>query len=234
MKMKLLLLVILLGPVYTLYAQQIHFGNFEVTVKFMKREYQDYEELKEVVGSPFLDKNYSWGVFYLEDKKPVQAHLRYNVEEEEIQVKFEKDIYALPPEMPVEIEGNRYEKYDYRQKSDSQLYSGYFKILNDPKNIGLQLLEKPGKEFKNAQPPAAMKTPTLARYTDTSEFYLKFPKTDVPVFFETKAKNFIAVFPEEQQEKMVEFIKKNNLNLKNQEDLLRVVTFYNSSILENG
>lgn len=232
--MKLLLLVILLGPVYTLYAQQIHFGNFEVTVKFMKREYQDYEELKEVVGSPFLDKNYSWCVFYLEDKKPVQAHLRYNVEEEEIQVKFEKDIYALPPEMPVEIEGIRYEKYNYRQKSDPQQYSGYFKILNVPNNRRLQLLEKPGKEFKNAQPPAAMKTASLAKYIDTSEFYLKFPGTDIPVFFETKAKKFISVFPEQQQEKMADFIKKNKLNLKNQEDLLRVVLFYNSSILGKG
>lgn len=209
-------------------SQEIIFGSYEVKIRYLKGDYTEIKSAEEIIGTPFLDDQYKLGQLYFDGKDPINVYMRYNIVDEDIQVRIEDETFLVQDKINIKLDEVEWRKFEYQVKDSQYLSPGYFKVLT--KNQGkddLILLEKPLKYYKKGQKPAAMKTMSPAKYLDRSYFYFKFPDSKFPVFIDSKKKKFLEIFPVASREKIKAYIEQNNLRPKTQQELERVVSYYN-------
>lgn len=73
-----------------------------------------------------------------------------------------------------------------------------------------------------------MKTPTLAKYIDKFDFFLKFRNMGSAILVENRTSKFLKAFPSQSQDQIKEFMKENKLKPNEKEDLISIVNFYNA------
>ncbi|CAN5408773.1 hypothetical protein BH23BAC2_BH23BAC2_16790 [soil metagenome] len=214
---------------FSTFSQEIKMGNYEMYINYKKGEYIGTKTSKIIVGTPYLNENFQVGILSFEGKDPITAGVRYNVLKEEIEVNLEGEIYTVQEDVEVKINQVSYKKLFYKSENN-EVTKGYFKEISGKINKQpLVLLEKPYKRFKEAQPVAAMKTPTPAEYIDKADFFLKFQNTGSAILVDNKINNFLQVFPSQSQDQIKDFMKVNKLKTKTKEDLIKIINFYNSN-----
>lgn len=232
---KLLGLLFLFAFIFSGSSQEIKFGNYDVKLRYLKGEYNNSVKISEKIeGSPFLDENFLLGHLYFDEKEPITLPLRYNIVNEEIQVRVDGDIYVIEDDVRFQLQEDHYQIFTYKEKETSSLKKGFFKVLspvkegkivNDKKVV---VLHKPVKKVRPGQEAAAMKTPSPGKYLDRFYYYLKFPQQDFAVATEKSKKQFVLAFPEEHRDNISRYIKENKLKPQELEDLKKIVVYYNS------
>lgn len=206
--------------------------NEEIMNQFVKGIRKNADALDDYDGTPYLYKEFKKGVLHFPEYDPLVADVRYDVSKEQMQVKFDEDSYrVLHDGIPVEIGNDLYKKFSYRGDEKHVDLLGYFRVITtgSPEDE-LVLLEKPYKEVKRGRAAAAMQKATPPKYLDKSDYYLKFPDSNSAVEAENRLKKFLRVFPEEHQKELKSFINDNDLKPKREQDLRRIVNYYNSSL----
>lgn len=233
---KAFLLILVMVLTFSADAQIIGSGgnrddNMEIMNQLLKRMGDTQDEGAGYDGTPYLDSDFQIGSLNFPDKAPLTAQLRYNVVKEEIQVQFDDENYRVAHDgIVVQIGNDILKKYSYRGEDKSQALLGYFKVLTDNYEAKeVILLEKPYKKVKRGKAAAAMKKASPPKYLDRSDHYLKFAKSNSAVLAEKKTKNFVQIFPEEHRAQMEEYIKNNKLRPRKEQDLVHIVTCYNSN-----
>ncbi|GAB2769301.1 hypothetical protein GCM10010465_13420 [Actinomadura fibrosa] len=179
-------------------------------------------------GSPYLTDEYSTSLLYFQDKEPFHALARYNVVKEIMEVLVEHQNYILQDAIDIKMDGHFYRKFSYRN-GDKELRQGYFKVISDDSEFGaVTLLEKPLKKVKPGEAAGPMRPATNPYYVDNSELYIRFENSNYAHQVEKSTRNFIKLFPKEHRAKVKSFMKEKRLKSKTAEDVLEVVTFYNS------
>lgn len=145
------LIVLLLG-VFTavgVQAQQVYAdsGNHGLMTITTKKN----DNLKDVQGSPYMDENYVYGTVKVEGKDPLKVFLRYDVFNENMEVKLDKNAdktYVLPlSEEAVYRIGP--DAFRYRTlRHEGNTITGYFVEHYSGENY--HLLEKPSIEITEA------------------------------------------------------------------------------------
>ncbi|WP_424493524.1 hypothetical protein [Salinimicrobium sp. GXAS 041] len=206
--------------------------NEEIMNEFFKGVRRNSDAIDAYDGTPYLYKEFKRGVLQFPDHEPLAAQIRYDVAKEEMQIKFDEESFrVLHDGIPVQIEGDLYKKFTYRGEEKHIDLLGYFRVITPEAGKGdLLLLEKPYKKVKRGKAAAAMQKAKPPRYVDKSDFYLRLPDSNLAVKADKKLKNFLKVFPADEQDALKSFIKENKLKPKKEEDLKQIVQYYNTAI----
>ncbi|MGB7787024.1 MAG: hypothetical protein WBL27_13055 [Salinimicrobium sp.] len=196
--------------------------------QFLKGIKKNEDASDNIDGTPYLNSEFQQAMLVFPENKPLQAMVRYNVAKEEMQIKMDDEGYrVLHPDVVVEFNNVPYKMMYYRGEDKTMDLIGYFEVLSPEQKDGVQLLRKNRKSVRRGRAAAAMQKATPARYVDKDDFYLKFGDSK-PVMAESRTKNFIKMFPAEDQKELKKYMKENHLKAKDKQDLLTIVHYYNS------
>jgi hypothetical protein len=179
-------------------------------------------------GSPFLNESFSPTEIFINDISKGIYFMRYNVYNDRFQIKDKEN----PPYnnilkvdyIVLKHENKLFKIFEFEPKSRGTK-KGYFQVLNEGSKCSLLLkLEKkyrPEKKAKNS-----FQKDISAKFSDFQSFYLKF-NNKLPTKVSLKNKTFLKTFPYHNNT-IMSYIKHNKLNIKNPNDLIKIITYYNS------
>lgn len=185
-------------------------------------------DLSKIKGSPYKDENFIDGFVYIKDSDSrITAGFRYNIYNDAIEFIDTKDqsIKALHKKEGMDFTFGD-ESYIYKNKDTSKnIKSGYYKVLLMNEDA-TSLFVKYSCDFIQEIPaPTPLQQATLAEFKTKTSYYILIEgiMKDLP----KSKKKIIEVFSSHRSE-MKTYISKNKLNVKNEKDLIRIVSYYNS------
>ena len=179
----------------------------------------------DIDGSPYLNKEFISGNIFTKNKiQYVGVPLRYNIYNDEMEFKTDTENYLAisDPKSMKEIRiGGAVFVYDIKRNKKGE-QEGYYELLQDG-NVRLlsryNIVFKPITSttgYKQSQPPRLNRNAnTYYIKTGSSEPLLLASKKDLDVIFGSK------------NDKLLAFIKSRKLNVKKEEDLIKLVEFIN-------
>ncbi len=184
-------------------------------------------EADNITGSPYLDSSFHQGYILTSDSLIYQGvNMRYNNYKDVVEFKKNgQDIYEIPISFPIlqlKFEGIIFERKEY--KTEGKLKYGFFQpILKGKTSLYSQqrvILEK-------AKLASLYNESKLAHFKITpSKYYLQKNKDKELVSFSNK-KELLSIL-NDNENKLSTFIKKNKLKVKDEQDILQVLDYYNS------
>ncbi len=185
------------------------------------------ETMEKVEGTPFLNEDFVTGVVYGygHKEKFEGVPMRYNIYADVIEFKQNNQIYILDPEPRIRKASFGelnfvVAKYEYKGKTKP----GFLTVLDSGKVI---LMSKKVVAYKEQQPPKALEMgPTPAKYTRSPDVFF-YKIGDGEVMKVDNIKNMIASFGDKQAE-LTAFAKKEKVSPKDEDELVRLVRYYNS------
>lgn len=203
--------------------------NEEIMNQYMKGMVKN-ETPTNVKGSPYLNSDFQRAQLVFPENQPLDAAIRYDVAKEEMQVELEEGSFrVLHPGVVVKIDNRPFKMMSYKGDNKTFDLLGYFEILTpDTDSNDLMLLKKYKKDVRRGKAAAAMQKATPPRYIDKDYYYLKFGESK-PVLVERRRSKFLNAFPEAHQDAVKKYMKENNLKSKDENDLLSLVNYYNST-----
>ena len=174
-------------------------------------------------GSPFINENFEVVKFKKIKNKTFVA--RYNANLGEMQIQRENDTIALfnseDYEITFTLRKKVYKTYNYSNKQ-GDLKQGFLVVLKEIDSISLlkeelvQFIEsKPALTGYDKAKPAEYKRLNDVYYYKTGDKVLLLP---------SKRKDFLKLFPD-NSEKIKAYIKENKINLKDEDDLIKIVGY---------
>jgi hypothetical protein len=182
------------------------------------------EGAEPVVGTPYLTEAFVNGDVYSKKGKFSGLPMRYNIYTDNIEFKEKNATYILDPSADirkVDMGTYRFVVEQYEVKGKSKL--GFFTLLDSGK---VTLMSKKEVNFREKQPPKALETDwSPAKYTPAGEEY-HFKIGSGPLQKVSSVKKLIESLPDKQDE-VKEFAGKEKIS-KNEEELTKLIKFYNS------
>lgn len=183
--------------------------------------------LKDIEGSPYMNDEFVKGDLLTTKSEMMNGILlRYNVYDNEMEVKVKEIAYEVPAKdlvMRVILEDKTFDYLPF-QVADEEKQIGYLELIKEGE---WNLYCRHSKKYKEAQPPKAMQeNGAPAKFIDKPVVYfLKKNQDDVAFGFKNK-KQLVNLFPEHEK-KVQEFISKNKLKYNDPEDLKKLLNFCN-------
>lgn len=177
-----------------------------------------------VEGTPYLHEEFNRGKIYLQDKEPLEAYLRYNVLDEEMEVKIDQkspEIYTFSSNRDVEYEID-YNKFSEKAITvDGERISGFFQELFAGNNV--KLLSKAVAQV--SEPVVAKSSYEKDRpgRISINERYFIVPQDGRTQEVEMKRRSLRKTFDSRE---VKEYLKDNKIN--SVEDLVEFARFYDS------
>lgn len=192
--------------------------------KLSTGDWKNWLEESDIEGSPYMNNDFINGNVFMNSKEQyVDVLLRYNIYNDQIEFKSGENIQSLsPPELidKIELNGEIYEYIPY--SLGKRIKKGFFIRLTEGK---AQLYKRAEIQFKKAENAGAYKEAEPAKFIRKPDsFYVKIEEAQGQKVL--KRKNLPELFPDKQAE-LTAFIKKNKVKI-NEEDLLKLVEYYNS------
>ena len=193
------------------------------------RTLSDYE-YKEIIGNSYYKKEFVLGKIFINNKViSKKLTLRYNAFSDEIEVgntqKFEalinnRDISCL-------IGKDLYIYHPYTKKDGEAIQTGYLRTIFKGQEFLLLIREtKIYKEGKKAK--TTLETSFPGKLVDVKEFYLLKKSNENAVFIKQKNKKVLEIIDSDYKPTMSKYLKDNNLNVKEDKDLINFFKYYDS------
>ncbi len=181
---------------------------------------------KDIKGSPYLKPEFEKGhLLTVSHEKYEGIMFRYNVFNDEMEFEGKDGVaMAIPvPSIVAELAiGDSkfvYAPYTYSKR----ILRGYSQLLSNGK---ASLLKKYNIILQPAQDAGAYKEPQPVEFVDKiPEYFIRIGENEAVKI--SNAKDLVAVL-NEQKSKIENFIKTNKLNAKKEDDLKKIVEYYNS------
>lgn len=204
--------------------------NEEIMNQYLKGIKKNADPSDNIKGSPYLEEDFQTAQLLFPKNDPLEAHVRYNVAKEEMQVQIGTDSYkVLHRGVVVDFNNNPFKMYTYKGEDKTVDLIGYFQILSpDQQESDLVLMRKYKKEVRRGKAAAAMQQATPPRYVTKDDFYLKFGSSK-PVMAERRTKKFLKLFPKAHRSKIKTYMKENKYKSRDETDLKAIVNYYNQA-----
>lgn len=212
-----------IGIIHDVSAQQGRNLDDHVLIKMSQQSvYQPVAEKYD--GSPYMKDEFIEGNVYINEGKYSGLPLRYNIFKDYIEFKKGTLTYILDPNISINkvtIGSDTLLVAKYIVGGKEKL--GFFNLIASGKT---SLLVKHVVKYREAQPPKALETEgKLAKYSEyPAAYYIKFDKGVLEEV--DNIKKLIPKFPDKQSE-LNAFVKENKI-LKNDEDLKKLISYYNA------
>jgi hypothetical protein len=181
--------------------------------------------VEEFEGSPYLKETFVKGKIFTSKKLYAEVPLRYNIYNDDMEFMQGDATYALYPEPQIVKVALGDEIYVVeKQEAKGKRQYGYLSRLDSGK---VTLLSKKIVRFTDKQEPKALEAAGKpAKFTRAADLY--YYKIGVDAASKVGSlKSFIESLPD-KQDQMTEFAKKEKLSTRTEEDLLKLVKYYNS------
>lgn len=180
-------------------------------------------------GSQFLDEIYKKGTITIENPE--------NTLEEERLMRFNaftgQMVYLGPngeeqsllkrENIHVELDGLTFEVHSYRE--GNEIDRGYFIPMNASQEV--VLYQRPIKHFQKPEVAEhGYEQTRMPAYIDASEYYIR--KGDAPMKPVSLRKSSLLATLGDHRDALRDFVSENNLNVRNPEDALQLVIYYNT------
>ncbi|UWX55508.1 hypothetical protein NYZ99_03105 [Maribacter litopenaei] len=189
-----------------------------------------YNEV-EIEGTQYINELYKKGVTIVYGKEAREALMRYDAYNDVMEIIDENGktrAMLRQRNIMAKLDGKTYVVMEYIDEGKSKI--GYFNPLNDGE---VQLLWKPKKIFVQAENPDhgydSYSPPT---FRDVSSHYIK--AEGLPAESIKLSKRNILKYLGTKDKSLKEFININNLDLKEEEDALTLIKYYNSQLLDKN
>ncbi|WP_297796926.1 hypothetical protein [uncultured Eudoraea sp.] len=193
-------------------------------VSFITRNI-DYADIK-ANGSQYFDEEFAYGEVFSKDSVVLRAEMRFNAFRNEIQVLQQGDeSYPLLKRSYImaKIGAKRFNIYIYEDARGNNR-SSYFNPLNEGNAV---LLYKPEIKLKQGRIPATSYDRTVPpTYIDISAYYIR--KGDgIAKRIRLKKIDILEVL-EDKKSEIQAYIKGDNLSVRKEADLIKIMDYYNS------
>lgn len=185
-------------------------------------------DLEKVDGSPYLNDDFLHG--YTRNSttgEELKAGMRYNIFNDQIEVLNPSDnsLGGLNQDQNyICTIGNKTFRY-LENGLNSTMKPGYYEVLVS-EDIKISLLAKYESRYIAERPPATpLQKGRKARFKTKINYFIK--KNGNFVELPKKRKKLLEFFSDKKSE-IKTYAKKNNFNLKNTRDFIRIITYYNS------
>lgn len=174
-------------------------------------------------GSPYVAPDFKSGTVIINGKNEFTAPMRYNAAKEVIEFledgKNQKELLRRPY-VKANIDGKLYEILEYSDNGKKKL--GYFNPLKN--NGEIQFLTRPRKIVVEDEARRSVSEVSYY-YQDVSSYYIK--NGDRPAEKVTLNKRNILKYFKDKSSELAHYIAAYGLNLRKEEDVIRVVNYYN-------
>jgi len=177
-----------------------------------------------VQGSPYTNEEFLIGKVFVRDDAPYNGILRYNAYSDGIEMKTAEGVITLLKRdyLKATIDGKLYLIENY--KKDGAIRKTYFVELNKGK---ARLLLKQGKKFIAARAASSSYSQDQpAKFEDETSYYI-ITEGNAATEVRLKSKDVLQALPDHQKE-LQAFIKQKKLKLKTEEEVIQVLSYYNS------
>jgi hypothetical protein len=183
----------------------------------------------EITGDPFMYGNFHSGEFFLTTGEKVNLDLRYDIYADQIHIKDKKNnVFELihPDRLSLIVIDTVKFVYSPVQKSKDNNESGkdsYFILKSDGK---CKLLVKKNIRIQSAELPKAYQEAKPAKFIIKDDTYYIKSQDGNAVRVGTR-RELLEILSDKKNE-VAGFIDSNKLGTKREEDLVRIISFYNS------
>ena len=190
------------------------------TVERISRQLENENMLnngKSIVGTPYLNKDYTSAVFYLKDQLTVESLTRLNLYEQHFEFKKDDNVFFVDPDL---IDSVRF---------NSKLY--VYKMLTDIGDLKKHVLEKVDDHklyklstvvFKPEVQPGVYVDPKPARFEWGDPVYVLDVKHDYIIL--SNFNKLYKSFPEKKNE-LKKFIKKHDIKKDDEKGLILLIGY---------
>jgi len=182
-------------------------------------------------GTPYNNKTFLLGNIYIKGELSASdVALRYNIYSDEIEIKEslqadDNEINALIKSPDISVTILR-DKFNYISKGKGIEKGGYFQVLTTGKNYSLY--KKLGKKYYPARKAkTSFERDVPARFDDRATYCIRFSNGAMVALPDSKKKAYRA-FGESENE-IKEYAKKNRLDITKENDLKRIVLYFDNS-----
>lgn len=187
-------------------------------------------KISDIRGSMYYNEDFQMGKVFLGDQYYGSYLMRYNAYADEIEAKktekHEVEAISKSTRLSFEI-GN--EIYVLRSFLDAEknFIEGYLSELVS--NGRYSLYHKKTKNFKEGKKPeTSFHEPVPPQFLNSNSYYIGIDDKN-PRRVKNSKKSFMELVSKEKQTEVKKFIKDNNINFKEKEDLVKLVSFVNSN-----
>tara|TARA_R110000782_G_scaffold156359_3_gene248496 strand:- start:1108 stop:1806 length:699 start_codon:yes stop_codon:yes gene_type:complete len=178
-----------------------------------------------IEGSPYINEIFKKGKTIINGKHTSDALMRYDAYHDAIEIKNENGIARTllrRNNIVADIDGTIYMVREFIEAGEKKM--GYFNPLNEGY---VRLLKKPKKIFIQAENPEnGYNTFKPAKYQDISMYYMQ--NGDKPAIETKLSKRKILSFLDDNSEFLKQFIKNNELNMRSESDIIKLINYYNT------
>jgi len=196
----------------------------------LQRKVVDEFSLEDVEGSPYLYDNFVLGEVSINNKVDGMYPLRLNVYNDIFEIKIDettiKEIRQLHY-VEINLQNQLYRLVSYLN-DDKVISRGYFEVLEEGRNV--ILLKKNEKIFEpGVKAKTSFHIDKKPQIKDAVSYYLSFKSnSNVPIkITKLSSKEVLKAFPEDKIPVLKSYIKDEKLNLKDAEELIQIVRYYN-------
>jgi hypothetical protein len=177
-----------------------------------------------VQGSPYVNEEFVIGKVFVRDDAPYNGVLRYNAYSDGIEMKTAEGVITLLKRdyLKATIDGKLYLIENY--KKDGAIRKAYFVELNKGK---ARLLLRQAKKFVAARAASSSYSQDKpAKFEDEISYYI-ITEGNAAIETRLRVKDVLAALPDHQKE-LAAYVKKNKLKLKEEGEVIELLTYYNS------
>ena len=226
-----LLLLCLLISVNSVRSQNVVPGSEKLLDKLRLNKVMhgiEYETYETTVGDPFLYKDFHEGEIIFKNGETFNLNLRYDIYADQVHLKDNNLIYGIiHPEAlaSVSIDTLKLLYCSFvKSPADQSSEAGYFILKTDGK---CKLLVRKNIRIQDAEPPKGLQEARPTRFVAVGDtYYLRQEGKSAAV--RINGKKYLLTVLEDRKEEINRLIKSEKLNAKNEADLTKIVTFYNS------
>ncbi|MCJ7468523.1 MAG: hypothetical protein MUO53_17730 [Maribacter sp.] len=198
---------------------QVDDEPFKITVKDIDRIEREYI----VAGTPYLDKEFKLGYWFLNGRKQKELAMRYDAYHDAIQFLQDDQKVFMTKNLDVEvhIEGKTYHYDDYLDHGNQK--QGYFTPVNDGETL---LYLRTSKTIKGPIKPengyAEFKQP---EFQTTISYYIKPKGKPAMPLFGLSRKEVFAVLWDKYSE-LRTYARSHKLNARNEAEVTMILAYY--------
>lgn len=180
-----------------------------------------------ILGDPYIYGDFRPGKIVFATGESYNVDMRFDMYANQIHIRYKDNIFGIGhPEklslMVIDTINFIYDKIIKPGSGQASDKSSYFIIKTDGK---CKLLIRKNMRIQDAEPPKPYQEEKLAKFIPLNDtYYLKLDNSNAVLI---RNKGDILTVLDDKRGAVSDFIKANKLGIKNVEDLVKIVSFYN-------
>ncbi len=188
-----------------------------VSTKKKNTESLDYEKIK---GTPYLYSDFKSGFVYIKDKAPTKILVKYDLYMKEMEIIVNEVIYSFRKEMPFDSICIENQTFVYNSNWGNNAYfellaKGSLSLLKDYKVEIFQPVSKNSYSY-NVEPAFTKPVEVYYLLKNDKLTKIKLSKSDILSAMDDK------------KDLVEQYVSKNKLSLKKEDDAVKVINYYNN------